>query len=264
MAETENKSVFSPGIARPLIGICARPGVNKDDSDMAMIDSHYARAIELAGGIPVALPFGFEAAAIAHDIVERIDGLLLTGGGDIGDQAFGGHPYARECKAKISFLSADRDVFEWSAILAAWDLDVPALGICRGMQAMNVSFGGTLVRDISERPGHTIAHQQDVAEADKPTHSVQIEHGTQLCQILGGDEFMVNSLHHQAIASVAKGGRISAWAPDGTPEGLEFPEKRFFLGVQWHPELLGTMPQIFTAFVDAARERMRRGQAPTA
>ena len=236
---------------RPLIGICSRPG--EEDPDLSYINSHYAKAIQQAGGIPVALPYGFEAAAIAPEIVDRIDGLLLTGGGDVSEEGFGGNNYAKGCVARISFLSADRDVFEYAAVRAAWDSNKPCLGICRGLQVMNVSFGGTLVRDIAEQHLNTTIEHMQPKPWNVPTHSVRIEAASWLAQILGGLEFEVNSLHHQAIAEPAPEGRIVAWAPDGTPEALEFSNKPFFVGVQWHPEQMGTMPQLFEAFVDASR-----------
>lgn len=236
---------------RPLIGICSRPG--EDDPEKSYINTRYARCVQDAGGIPVALPYGFGAAAIAHDIVDRIDGLLLTGGGDVSEEGFGGNNYAAGCVARISFMSADRDVFEFAAVLAAWEQNKPCLGICRGLQVMNVSFGGTLLRDIAERrPDSNINHLQP-KPWDVPSHSVRIEATSWLAQMLGGLEFEVNSIHHQCISEPAEGGRIVAWAPDGTPEAIEFDSKRFFVGVQWHPEQLGTMPQLFEAFIDAAR-----------
>lgn len=238
---------------RPLIGICSRPGY--EGGDISAIGTTYADAIQEAGGIPVALPFGFGVAAIAREIIERMDGLLLTGGGDISPDAFGGSPYAEGCAAKISFMSAERDVFEWAAVRAAWELDLPCLGICRGMQVMNVSFGGTLVRDISELGGNRIDHAcfQRGTEAIHPVH---IERDTQLCNILGTEELFVNSMHHQAVRDAARGAHITAWAPDGTPEGLEFPSRSFFVGVQWHPEQIRNTPQLFEAFVDAAHANM--------
>lgn len=222
---------------------------------MSSIGTAYADAVQEAGGIPVALPHGFEVAGIANEIIERLDGLLLTGGGDISPDAFGGSPYAEGCAAKISFLSAERDVFEWAAVRAAWEMDLPCLGICRGMQVMNVSFGGTLVRDISELGGGRIDHACFM-RGTEVIHKVRIERGTQLCDILGVEELPVNSMHHQAVSSAAKGAHITAWAPDGTPEGLEFPSRTFFLGVQWHPEQLRNTPQLFDAFIDAAHANM--------
>lgn len=238
---------------RPLIGICSRPGYV--DKNTSAIGTFYADAIQDAGGIPIALPHGFGVAAMADEIIERIDGLLLTGGGDITPDGFGGSPYAAGCVAKISFLSAERDVFEFAAVRAAWDLDLPCLGICRGMQVMNVSFGGTLVRDISELGKGHMDHAC-FERGDEVIHSVRVKPDSQLHDILGADDVQVNSMHHQAISAIADGGVIDAWAPDGTPEGLEFPERTFFLGVQWHPEQLGNTPQLFNAFVDAAHDRL--------
>lgn len=238
---------------KPLIGICSRPGEN--DPYVSYINVRYADAVQDAGGIPIALPHGFGVANMAGEIIERIDGLLLTGGGDISPESFGGSPYAKGCVAKISFMSAARDVFEWAAAKAAWNQDLPCLGICRGLQVMNVSFGGTLVRDISELGEGRIDHAQ-FERGDDIIHEVRIEPESRLHEILGGDSFGVNSMHHQAISEVATGGRIVARATDGTPEGLEFDERTFFVGVQWHPEQLGTMPQLFNAFIDAARARM--------
>lgn len=236
----------------PLIGICSRPGYQ--DADVSAIGTHYADAVQDAGGIPIALPFGFVVASMADRIIERIDGLLLTGGGDISPTSFGGSPYAEGCVAKLAFMSAERDVFEWAATRAAWDLDLPCLGICRGMQVMNVSFGGTLVRDISELGDGHLDHAC-FFRGTEVVHEVRVEQGSQLRSILGCDTVPVNSMHHQAVSEVAQGARVSAWSEDGVPEGIEFPERSFFVGVQWHPEQLKNTPRLFEAFVEAARAR---------
>lgn len=238
---------------RPLIGICSRPGY--ENGDVSVIGTHYADAVQDAGGIPVALPHGFGVAAMAGEIIERLDGLLLTGGGDISPESFGGRPYAEGCVASISYMSLERDVFEWAAVRAAWDLDLPCLGICRGLQVMNVTFGGTLVRDISELGDDRINHAC-YERGSEAIHDVRIDSSSRLHDVLGVDTLRVNSMHHQAISAVAKGGVINAWAPDGTPEGLEFPDRTFFVGVQWHPEQIGNTPQLFNAFIDAAQAKM--------
>ena len=238
---------------RPLIGICMRPA--DANPNHASVDVRYVKRVEAAGGNVVMLPYGFEAASQAPEIIARLDGLLLTGGGDIAPESFGGSPYASRCVAAISLMSADRDVFEWAAARAAAASDLPTLGICRGLQVMNVTMGGRLVRDITELGNDAINHQQ----IDRPTeivHEVRIKPNTRLSDILGTDTLGVNSLHHQAIAEAAPTGLINAWATDGTAEGIEFPEKAFFVGVQWHPEILGNTPQLFKAFVNAARDYM--------
>ena len=236
----------------PIIGICMRVG---DNPVHASVDIRYLRRIEEAGGIPIALPYGFEAAKHAGAVLDAIDGLLLTGGGDPAPDSFGGSPYSKGCKAKLSLLSAERDVFEYAAARAAWERDMPTLGICRGLQVMNITFGGTLVRDISELEGVRINHAV-LDRTDQPVHRVNIKEGSELAQVLGTTELGVNSLHHLAISECAEGGEVVAWAPDRTPEGLEFPEKSFFLGVQWHPEIIANTPQLFEAFIAACKAKM--------
>lgn len=236
----------------PIIGICMRVG---DNPVHASVDIRYLRRIEEAGGIPIALPYGFEAAKHAGAVLDSIDGLLLTGGGDPAPDSFGGNPYGKGCKAKLSLLSAERDVFEYAAARAAWERDLPTLGVCRGLQVMNITFGGTLVRDISELEGIHINHAV-LDRTDQPVHRVNIKEGSKLAEVLGTTELGVNSLHHLAICDCAEGGEVVAWAPDGTPEGLEFPEKDFFLGVQWHPEIIANTPQLFEAFIAACKARM--------
>lgn len=223
-----------------------------DNPVHASVDIRYLRRVEEAGGIPVALPYGFEAAKNVETVLDALDGLLLTGGGDPAPEGFGGHPYSKGCTAKLTLLSAERDVFEYAAARAAFDRDMPTLGVCRGLQVMNITFGGTLVRDISELPGEHMNH----AALDRPAeivHNVAIKEGSQLAQVLGTTQLGVNSLHHLAISECAEGGEVVAWAEDGTPEGLEFAGKSFFLGVQWHPEILGNTPQLFKTFVDTCR-----------
>jgi putative glutamine amidotransferase len=218
----------------PLIGICSRPN---EDGLQACIPTTYTRAVVRAGGIPVLLPFGFKLAALADEIINRIDGLLLTGGGDVCPDSFGGSPYAVGCSALIGGLSPERDVFEWAACLAAWRENLPTLGICRGLQVMNVSFGGTLVRDVQEQEGDDIMEHMMPAPFNVPWHKVSIDPASRLSKIVGTTELEVNSIHHEAIARPAERGRVVAWAPDRTPEAIEFPEKGFFVGVQWHPEM---------------------------
>lgn len=237
--------------ARPLIGICAYPGF--EDKGLTVVDNHYVDAIWHAGGIPVMLPVGLEAADNARALMGRLDGLLLTGGGDIAPEAFGGRAYPEGASSETYYSSPERDAFEGAAVLAAWEIDLPCLGVCRGMQVMNVVFGGTIVRDISELGEGMLAHS-NFGKGAEVAHHVRVGATTVLHELLGVEDLPVNSMHHQAIKDLAHGAHVSAVAPDGIIEGIEFPGKGFFLGVQWHPEQLMSTPQLFGALVEAARK----------
>lgn len=154
-----------------------------------------------------------------------------------------------------------RDGFEGALAQAAWDLDVPCLGICRGLQVMVVVRGGTLVRDVCEQPWWNpetpVGHQQ-AEPYDRPCHQVVIEPMSRLHRILGAIELPVNSMHHLAVSTVGPGGHVVARAADGTPEAVEFHGRSFFMGVQWHPEYLDGQAPLFRAFVEAAARRRRR------
>lgn len=236
---------------KPLIGITTRPA---DANEFHMsVDVRFVDYVERAGGVAVALPFSRGSAENAEELVGRLDGLLLTGGGDICEDAFGGRAYEDCSHAPLSYTSPERDAFEEAAVLAAWRADLPVLGVCRGMQVMCVALGGRMVRDISELPGEHLDHARyDLFE--QTAHGVRVEPGTRLARILGATELGVNSRHHQAITTPAPGSRVVAWATDGIPEGVEFDGRRFFVGVQWHPEMLLGAPELFEALVDAARE----------
>jgi putative glutamine amidotransferase len=255
-------SASTPTNGRPIIGICSRPEEGgKVYSEHTCIASDYATRVAAAGGIPVALPYGDYAAGMADELMHAIDGLLLTGGGDVCPDDFGGHPYDEGSTAAIDGECPFRDAFEWEAAKAAWDLDLPTLGICRGIQVLNVAHGGTLVRDVSELGNaDELKHVQE-APFDRPCHHVSIDPTSQLGRILGKDEACVNSIHHQAICTVAPDARVVAKATDGTLEGIEFDQRTFCIGVQWHPEITGSMPELFRAFVEAASSRKAEAAA---
>jgi putative glutamine amidotransferase len=149
-----------------------------------------------------------------------------------------------------------RQANEVSLAKAARESDIPTLGICLGVQVMNVAAGGTLVQDIDSQMETEIEHASE--PEDRARHDVIIEQGTKLSNILPQRELNVNSSHHQAIRRVGEGLRVTAHAPDGVIEGLEDPRHPFYVGVQWHPEDMGgetSATSIFSAFVDAARRR---------
>jgi putative glutamine amidotransferase len=239
----------------PLIGITTSVTVDKVP-ERAYVNGAYIRAVQAAGGIPVLLTPHFTSEVQAA-LWQRLDGLLLTGGGDIEPARFGEprHP-------TVDDVAPARDELEIGLTRRALADDVPLLAICRGIQVLNVALGGTLVQDIaSELPG-ALAHSQ-TAPRHEPTHAVKVMgEGTRLGRVLGAAEIAVNSLHHQALKGLGEGLSPVAWAPDGVIEGVEMAGERFVLGVQWHPEeLVGHDPaarHLFAAVVDAARHRARR------
>jgi putative glutamine amidotransferase len=240
----------------PLIGITTSVTVAKVP-ERAYVNGTYIRAVQAAGGIPVLLTPHLTPEVQAA-LWQRLDGLLLTGGGDIEPARFGEarHP-------TVDDVSPARDALEIGLTQRALADDVPLFAICRGIQVLNVALGGTLVQDIpSEIPGAR-AHSQQ-APRDEPTHPVKVMgEGTRLGRVLGALELEVNSMHHQAIKRLGDGLTPVAWAPDGVIEAVEMPgDERFVLGVQWHPEELvgrdAAARNLFAAIVDAATRRARR------
>jgi putative glutamine amidotransferase len=182
---------------------------------------------------------------------ERIDGLLLAGGGDIDPAHFGelSHP-------KLGDVEADRDWVELT--LTPWALSdgLPVFGICRGIQAINVAADGSLWQDIAAQVPDTIRHPYYPGYPyNRLSHSVRLEPDSRLLEILGDLELEVNSLHHQAIREIGRGLRVTALAPDGVIEGIEGNSEAWVVGVQWHPEWLidddPRMKRLFEAFVAA-------------
>jgi putative glutamine amidotransferase len=237
----------------PLIGVTTSLTVDKTP-ERAYVNIAYIRAVQAAGGIPLLLPPHL-AADVQAALWERLDGLVLTGGGDIDPARF-----AQPRHPKTEEIAPARDDLELGLTQRALADNVPLLAICRGIQVLNVALGGTLVQDLpSERPG-PVSHSQSEPR-HQATHPVKIlGEGSRLGRVLGTLDVEVNSMHHQAIDRLGEGLREVAWAPDGVIEAVEMPdEDRFVLGVQWHPEELTAHDQaarnLFAAVVDAARVR---------
>jgi putative glutamine amidotransferase len=208
----------------------------------------YPEAVEHAGGVPVVVPALHPPAIDA--LVARLDGVLLTGGPDLHPGAYGATPHPA-----LGVTDRAIDVAELALIRAAERRGLPILAICRGMQALNVARGGTLVQDLpSQRPGG-LAHRQ--AQGGRvTTHDVRLQPGSRLAAIAGSTAVSVNSFHHQAVDRLGRDLRAVGWAPDGVIETVEDPRPRFVLGVQWHAESLTeaepVQAELFAAFVDAA------------
>lgn len=233
----------------PLIGVTldAEPAGGWSKLPWYAIRQNYLSAIAAAGGLPVALPHEPE---LAEAYLERIDGLLVTGGAfDVDPALYNGGP----AHATVS-LKSGRTAFELAVTRGALARDIPVLGICGGEQLLAVAFGGTLIQHIPDSIAGALAHEQPNPRTE-PGHEVAIAADTLLARITGAARMAVNSAHHQAVERPGNGARVNAVAPDGVIEGIEHPGHRFALGVQWHPEYTVDPAdhRIFDAFVEAAR-----------
>lgn len=214
----------------------------------------YPTAIERAGGVPVIVP-PLQRSAI-RSLLSGLDGLVLTGGPDLHPSVYGEQPHER-----LGPTEQEIDLFEIALIEAAQDEGLPVLSICRGMQALNVARGGTLIQDLpTERPSD-IEHRQTVP-GRVPTHHVSLTHGSEVAALLGRDELEVNSFHHQAIDRLGRDLRVVGTAPDGVIEAVEATDGQFIVGVQWHAESLienAEQRTLVEAFIGAAAEGRGRG-----
>lgn len=210
----------------------------------AVVAADYVLQVQRAGGLAVVLP--------PHDgdpgpLLDAIDGLMLTGGNDIEAAAYGAEPHP---EAEIP--DAARDSWEAALIRAALDRDMPVLGICRGMQVMNVAYGGTLTQHLPESHG-THDHRRTTGSFEGNDHMVRLDEGSLVARAAGEFVHSVPSHHHQAVDQVGEGLILTGRsADDGVAEAIEMPGRRFALGVQWHPEA-DPGSGVIAAFVDAAR-----------
>lgn len=238
----------------PIIGVTSQPKTTKGSSgdlDSHVIGHTYTDAVLRAGGLPVVLtPVPNEAVPA---IIERLDGLLLSGGGDIEPRRYGEEPHPT-----VQRTNAARDEFEIALTRAALASHLPVLAICRGLQIVNVALGGTLIQDIPSELGsidHTVIGHA-VYDGHQP---VTVESSSLIAKAIGATDLMVNSIHHQAVRDLAPAFRAVAWANDGVIEGIQHEDEAWpLLAVQWHPEYLSSNSdeashRLFEGFVDSAR-----------
>jgi len=212
-------------MSRPIIGLSTYGIAHSDGFN---IPAEYVQAILRAGGIPLLLP---TAAVDPVDAwLERVQGLVLIGGGDIDPACYGALPHET-----IYNLDSDRDACEFALARGALERRMPLLAICRGMQVINVVLGGTLHRHLPEIFGEKVAHRLPPRETTR--HPVNIEADAHLVRAMGGTRVMTVSWHHQAVDRLGDGLRPVAWAEDGVVEAIEQEGNSNFLAVQWHPEL---------------------------
>lgn len=267
-----------------IIGITTTYVVEQQKQELVPVERvtvEYVRRVAATGAVPVLLPpveGGADAnARVARELIERLDGLVLAGGGDLDPARYGD----KERLTETTNVSDARDALELELARMAHEQDLPTLGICRGMQVMNVALGGTLHQDV-RACGLTDADHQQQSPYDTARQRVSVAPGSvldrALCGGAGGGmtpgckkgwpitleagwpditpascSLFVNSMHHQAVAQLAEPLRVCAASSDGLVEGIEDPTCRFFLGVQWHPEYLDDNAALFEALAAAAR-----------
>ncbi|MBI5395000.1 MAG: gamma-glutamyl-gamma-aminobutyrate hydrolase family protein [Verrucomicrobia bacterium] len=220
----------------------------------ASINKEYTDAVIAAGGLPFVLPLT-DDEVVLDALLARVDGLLLTGGGDV-DPALYGASVTAEVKPTLKTISPVRDRMElFLTRRVLRDARQPLLGICRGCQVLNVAGGGTLILDIPSTFGNKVDHHDKrIAE---PVHEILVQPKSRLAALVGGSKLTVNSSHHQAVRDVAPKFHLVAHSTgDGVVEGIELDGRQFAIGVQWHPERLYTRHEhaaaLFRALVEAA------------
>ncbi len=235
---------------RPLIGITCRHVTSKETpglNDLRLRTPYYHAVIQ-AGGFPILLPVAAERA-ILDGYFNLIHGIVLSGGDDIPPQMFGEERHPKTKDEDGLRLAIE---LEWTR--GALERRIPILGICLGIQMLNVVAGGTLVQDIPSQITNPLAHQNTDDEQMKLFHDVTITPDSRLAQITGRDRLSVNTGHHQSVARVGEGFRVCATTEDGVVEAIESADDHWALGVQWHPERMLDDPiqqNLFKAFVEA-------------
>ena len=232
-----------------IIGIVPNENLIKDDlllgASRTYINSYYIELLLKASAIPIILPLTTDID-ILNAIIEKIDGVIISGGGDINPLLYGESqlPLLRD-------ISDKRDSVDLKVIEIAKANNKGILGICRGCQILNIAFGGTLYQDISYKEGICYNHFQKNSQSE-PSHEITLKEGSFLHHVFGNST-LVNSLHHQSIKDIGKNLTITARSKDGVIEGIEYDGSPFILGVQWHPEMMNhnkNMVTLISKFIE--------------
>jgi putative glutamine amidotransferase len=230
----------------PLIGITT---YGRNEQGAFALPGAYIDAVRRAGGIPLLIPPGEKHL---EQVLAQLDGVIFSGGGDLDPAHYNGANHET-----IYMTDSERDRTELELAQRVAESDVPTLGICRGIQVLNVALGGTLIEHLPDEVGEELAHRLPPRLPSR--HLIHIDPGSRLAGILDGDAVDPTSWHHQAIRQAAPSLRVVAHAPDGTVEAIELPNHPWFVGVQWHPEITAAedaqQQRLFDALVAAARQR---------
>jgi len=234
-----------PRRQNPLIGLTT---YGRGADNRYTLPADYIDAVRRAGGVPLLIAPG---ESRVEAILDVIDALVLSGGGDIDPSRYDGKRHDTNYS-----IDQERDTLELELARRVIDSSIPTLGICRGAQILNVVQGGKLIEHIPDEVGVKVLHRAPPREP--VTHGVKLKAGSRLAQILGRDQFDATSWHHQALRGAAAGFEAVAHAPDGTIEAIEMPSHPWMIAVQWHPELSAAsdplQQKLFDALVEAARE----------
>lgn len=245
----------------PVIGIPYQANYQATPDQFIYRNRHaYVHAVESAGGLPILIPAHIPLSDL-ENLLLCLDGLLFAGGVDLQPCLYGEQKHP-----SVQIVDPQLDAFE--VALATWALqrDLPILGICRGMQLINVVLGGTLYQDISTQYPDSLKHWRRDLPRTELVHPVTIEQGSLMEQILSTRQLFVNSFHHQAVKDPGKGIHICGWADDGIAESLEMPGYRFVMGVQGHPEeiyqAVPAFARLFQAFIASCSQSSAEPIAP--
>jgi putative glutamine amidotransferase len=245
--------------ARPAIGICAaleRAKWGAWDRRAVLLPFEYVAEIQRAGGLVLMIPPDPALLSSPEEMLDKLDGLILAGGADVDPSAYGAEPHP-----ETNGTVPERDRVELALTEAAVARDIPVLGICRGMQVLNVALGGTLDQHVPDSVGHE-EHRRNRGTFDGNDHDVNLVPGSLAARAAGEERHGTKSHHHQGVATLGGGLEITGYsALDEYPEAIEAPGNRFVLGVQWHPEA-DQQSRVISAFVQEARAyRSTRGSS---
>jgi putative glutamine amidotransferase len=238
---------------RPVIGLCTaleRARWSVWDQQAFLLPRSYIDAVQRAGGVALMLPPDERAIDEPDGLLDLLDGLILAGGADIDPDAYGA-----ERHAETAGTVPERDSFEIALTRRAFERDLPVLGICRGMQLMNVARGGTLLQHLPESHGHH-EHRRNPGSFDGADHDVRLQDGSLAARAAGETTHGTKSHHHQGVDRLGEGLEVTGWSTlDELPEAIELPGSRFALGVQWHPEADETSRLIEALVTEAGAAR---------